>query len=214
MAIHRGLFDNVMQTLANSNIGPIKLEVIGEMEDLKQLHYIKDIEGLRSLKLETCLQEQDYSYHFPSNNITQLTLFNQTQSSYTNMISATSINWDVKKSTSICINWVLSMFPSLEKLSIDERIDLTARENGVTKHFPKLKRLKSEALSMDQACLDYLKRTAPNIQDMSVRVANVNGNNYNASIATYTSGTSIDVSEWDLERLKVKVQVSSREEPF
>jgi hypothetical protein len=171
-----------MQVLANSNTGFTKLKLDdGVLKDLKQLAYINDIKGLRSLQLHTYIKKQHHSYHFPSTNITQLTLD------------------DRSKSTSL--NWVLSMFPSLEELHIYGVTELTVTENDVCKRYPNLKEIKCKWDVMDQAYFDYLKTTAPNIQDKTIQI------NRNHDI-------TIDISEWDLKRLKIMPEMALTMGPF
>jgi hypothetical protein len=82
------------------------------------------------------------------------------------------------------------MFPCLETLQVDGIIKFNATEDGTGKRYPNLNEINCKRGLMDQACLDYLKATSPNIQDICMQI-------------TDPSDINIDISDWELKRLRL-----------
>lgn len=73
----------------------------------------------------------------------------------------------------------------------DIKLDIT--ENSLTQRFPNLVFLKFRMDIMDQACLDFLKVVAPNIQKMYILTSHkIEPREFN-----------IDTSEWKLKQLNI-----------
>jgi hypothetical protein len=176
ITVESNIFTNIIQIIANLNIEPAKLNILGQIEDTSQIHYVKDISTLNTLELEIFDLNPIYTYNFESTSLTSLTI-----STY---IGTT------------CIDWLLTTFPSLEELRITGSSECKVmNEIDTTKQFPNLWKFTAALSFISQKCVDFLILTAPNMRELDLRANKTPG----------FSNINIDISGWELRQLNLDV---------
>ncbi|KAI8886577.1 hypothetical protein K501DRAFT_269738 [Backusella circina FSU 941] len=156
---------NVIKELVKSNINPVALHFfkhnelrLWKLKDLEQLEYIRKMTSLKSLKMGINPKVQTHHLDFVSKTVTKLYIRFENHPFY--------------------IDWVMSMFPSLEELWIDcppyssaiKLVNRDAWKSVAEKTYPKLLVIKATYSPIDQNFLGFCKRVAPNVAKLDLTI--------------------------------------------
>jgi hypothetical protein len=176
IAIDNDLFNNVFQFMADLNIEPVKLKILGEIDDISQMQYVKDNNKLNTLDLTSWHINQIYTHSFEFPSITKLTI---------RTIAST-----------VYIDWFLITFPSLEELWIPGSSEFKTMDTiDKTKQFLNFWKLRATISFISQKCVDFLTIVASNMRTLDL-ISNQR---------TGLPNIIIDISGWELKELNLDV---------